>query len=164
MMQNFARAEAVQLFSVPLMVAVTATGSPNPEAVAASALVHDTLIRPSGVESIVSASVVTELGDVGRVRAGLMVRVAEVAVIAVTVTVNRPDGSLHGVFRRNPNEFQPGDPHGISPGVMSQSQVDEPRSEFCPAALNSNSFVGETVKWTPDFGDEFSLNARNWSQ
>lgn len=163
-MQNFARTEAVQLFAVPLMVAVTATGSPNPEAVAASALVHDTLIRPSGAESLVSISVVTELGAVGRVRAGLMVRVADVAVMAVTVTVNRPDGSLHGVFRRNPIVFQPGDPHGISPGVRSHSQVDEPRSEFFPAALNSNSFVGDSVKWTPDFGYEFSLNARNWSQ
>ena len=98
MMQNFVRAEAVQLFVVPLMVAVTATGSPNPDVAAESALIHDTLIRPSGVESLVSISVVTELGAVGRVWAGLMVRVADVAVTAVTVTVNRPDGSLHGVF------------------------------------------------------------------
>jgi hypothetical protein len=98
MMQNFVRAEAVQLFVVPLMVAVTATGSPNPDVAAESAVIQDTLIRPSGVESLVSISVVTELGAVGRVWAGLMVRVADVAVTAVTVTVNRPDGSLHGVF------------------------------------------------------------------
>ena len=146
MMQNFARAEAVQLFVVPLMVAVTATGSPNPDVGAESAVVHDTLIRPSGIESLVSTSVVTEVGAVGRVWAGLMVRVADVAVIAVTVTVNSPDGSLHGVFRRNPLVPQPGDPHGISPGVMSHSQVDVPRSEFFPVALNANSFVGDTVK------------------
>jgi len=164
MMQNFARAEAVQLFVVPSIVAVTVTGSPNSEGVTERALVQDTLIRPSGVESLVSTSAVTELGAVGRVRAGLIVSVAEVAVTAVTVTVNRPDGSLHGVFRRNPDEFQPGDPNGTSPGVRSQSQVDRTRSEFFPAALNSNSFVGDTVKWTPGFGDEFSLNARNWSQ
>ena len=146
MMQNFVRAEAVQLFVVPLMVAVTATGSPNPDVGAESAVVHDTLIRPSGIESLVSTSVVTEVGAVGRVWAGLMVRVADVAVIAVTVTVNSPDGSLHGVFRRNPLVPQPGDPHGISPGVMSHSQVDVTRSEFFPVALNANSFVGDTVK------------------